>query len=57
VRFSLRRFNTGQFSNAFFYVSSGRWNLYRLSSILRQYKTSKQLLLLKDIKSGLTDFL
>ncbi|WP_395049997.1 App1 family protein [Flavobacterium sp.] len=44
--------------NAFFYVSSSEWNLYRfIIKFTEINKLPKAVLLLKDIKSSLTDFL
>lgn len=44
--------------NLFFYVSSSEWNLYEfIDSIMRKYKMPKGILKLKDIKSGISDFL
>lgn len=44
--------------NAFFYVSSSEWNLYRfIIKFTEIHKLPKAVLLLKDIKSSLTDFL
>ena len=44
--------------NAFFYVSSSEWNLYRfIVKFTEIHKLPKAVLLLKDIKSSLTDFL
>lgn len=43
--------------NAFFYVSSSEWNLYRfLVKFTEIHKLPKAVLLLKDIKSSLADF-
>src|SRR5436190_2734221 len=45
-------------SNAFFYVSSSEWNLYRFIERFTEInQLPKAVLLLKDIKSGLTDLL
>ncbi len=45
-------------ANAFFYVSSSEWNLYRfIIKFTELHKLPKAVLLLKDIKSSLTDFL
>ena len=45
-------------ANAFFYVSSSEWNLYRfIIKFTEIHKLPKAVLLLKDIKSSLTDFL
>ena len=44
--------------NAFFYVSSSEWNLYRfIVKFSEIHQLPKAVLLLKDIKSSLTDFL
>jgi phosphatidate phosphatase APP1 len=44
--------------NAFFYVSSSEWNLYRfIVKFTEIHQLPKAVLLLKDIKSSLTDFL
>lgn len=51
------RTNEGE-ANAFFYVSSSEWNLYRfIVKFAEIHKLPKAVLLLKDIKSSLTDFL
>lgn len=43
--------------NAFFYVSSSEWNLYRfITNFTEIHKLPKAVLLLKDIKTSLTDF-
>ena len=43
--------------NAFFYVSSSEWNLYRfIVKFTKIHQLPKAVLLLKDIKSSLTDF-
>lgn len=43
--------------NAFFYVSSSEWNLYRfIVKFTSLHKLPKAVLLLKDIKTSLTDF-
>ncbi len=43
--------------NAFFYVSSSEWNLYRLMEKFTEiHKLPKAVFLLKDIKISLTDF-
>ena len=43
--------------NAFFYVSSSEWNLYRfIIKFTEIHKLPKAVLLLKDIKTSLTDF-
>lgn len=44
--------------NAFFYVSSSEWNLYRfIVKFTKIHKLPKAVILLKDIRRGLTDFL
>jgi phosphatidate phosphatase APP1 len=44
--------------NAFFYVSSNEWNLYRfLVKFTELHHLPKAVLLLKDIKTSLFDFL
>ncbi|MCI9843333.1 App1 family protein [Flavobacterium pectinovorum] len=43
--------------NAFFYISSSEWNLYRfIAKFSRINKLPKAVFLLKDIKRGITDF-
>jgi phosphatidate phosphatase APP1 len=43
--------------NAFFYVSSSEWNLYRfIIKFTEIHQLPKAVLLLKDIKTSLTDF-
>jgi phosphatidate phosphatase APP1 len=43
--------------NAFFYVSSSEWNLYRfITQFAVLHKLPKAVLLLKDIKTGIADF-
>jgi len=43
--------------NAFFYISSSEWNLYRfIAKFTRIHKLPKAVFLLKDIKRGITDF-
>ena len=50
------RNNKAEF-NAFFYVSSSEWNLYRfITNFTAIHKLPKAVLLLKDIKSSLADF-
>ena len=45
-------------ANAFFYVSSSEWNLYRFIRLFTElHDLPKAVLLLKDIKSGIGDFL
>lgn len=49
--------NTKGEENAFFYVSSSEWNLYRfIERFTAIHKLPKAVLLLKDIKTSLTDF-
>jgi phosphatidate phosphatase APP1 len=44
-------------ANAFFYVSSSEWNLYRfIVKFTEMHQMPKAVLLLKDIKTSLTDF-
>jgi phosphatidate phosphatase APP1 len=53
---SAGRTNNGEL-NAFFYVSSSEWNLYRfIIKFTELHKLPKAVLLLKDIKTSLTDF-
>jgi phosphatidate phosphatase APP1 len=48
---------TGDERNAFFYVSSSEWNLYRfITDFAVLHKLPKAVLLLKDIKTGIADF-
>ena len=55
LSFSGRKDNEGE--NAFFYVSSSEWNLYRLITKFTEiHHLPKAVLLLKDIKTSLTDF-
>lgn len=43
--------------NAFFYVSSSEWNLYRfITKFTELHQLPKAVLILKDIKTSLTDF-
>lgn len=43
--------------NAFFYVSSSEWNLYRfITKFTEMHRLPKAVLLLKDIKTSLADF-
>jgi len=43
--------------NAFFYVSSSEWNLYRfIVKFTKIHKLPRAVILLKDIKRGITDF-
>lgn len=49
--------NTDEELNAFFYVSSSEWNLYRfIVKFTEIHKLPKAVLLLKDIKTSLADF-
>lgn len=49
--------NNNEELNAFFYVSSSEWNLYRfIVKFTKINKLPKAVLLLKDIKTSLTDF-
>jgi len=49
--------NNKEEENAFFYVSSSEWNLYRfIVKFTRIHKLPRAVILLKDIKRGLTDF-
>jgi phosphatidate phosphatase APP1 len=51
------RHNNGE-ENAFFYVSSSEWNLYRfLVKFTEIHNLPKAVLLLKDIKTSLTNFI
>lgn len=53
---SARRTNNDE-QNAFFYVSSSEWNLYRfIIKFTEIHRLPKAVLLLKDIKTSLTDF-
>ncbi len=50
------RNNKGE-NNAFFYVSSSEWNLYRfIADFTALHNLPRAVLLLKDIKTSLTDF-
>jgi len=43
--------------NAFFYISSSEWNLYRfIVKFTKIHKLPRAVILLKDIKRGITDF-
>lgn len=45
-------------ANSFFYVSSSEWNLYEfIDSFSKMHNLPKAVMKLKDIKSGITDFL
>ncbi|PWA03943.1 App1 family protein [Flavobacterium psychrotolerans] len=49
--------NCNEGENAFFYVSSSEWNLYRfIIKFTEIHQLPKAVLLLKDIKTSLTDF-
>lgn len=49
--------NSDDEKNAFFYVSSSEWNLYRfITQFTELHELPKAVLLLKDIKTSLTDF-
>ncbi|MET0760534.1 MAG: App1 family protein [Flavobacterium sp.] len=49
--------NNKEEQNAFFYVSSSEWNLYRfIIKFTEIHKLPRAVLLLKDIKTSLTDF-
>lgn len=49
--------NSDDEKNAFFYVSSSEWNLYRfITQFTELHDLPKAVLLLKDIKTSLTDF-
>lgn len=49
--------NSDTEKNAFFYVSSSEWNLYRfITQFTELHDLPKAVLLLKDIKTSLTDF-
>lgn len=49
--------NSDAEKNAFFYVSSSEWNLYRfITQFTELHGLPKAVLLLKDIKTSLTDF-
>jgi phosphatidate phosphatase APP1 len=53
---SAGRNNMGE-ENAFFYVSSSEWNLYRfIAKFTKIHKLPRAVILLKDIKRGITDF-
>lgn len=50
--------NNKEEQNAFFYVSSSEWNLYNfIVKFTKIHKLPRAVILLKDIKTGLTDFL
>ncbi len=50
--------NSDAASNSFFYVSSSEWNLYSfIIAIADKYQLPKAVLKLKNIKTGLADFL
>lgn len=49
--------NNKEEQNAFFYVSSSEWNLYRfIVDFTEMHQLPRAVLLLKDIKTSLTDF-
>jgi phosphatidate phosphatase APP1 len=49
--------NNKEEQNAFFYVSSSEWNLYRfIVKFTKIHQLPRAVILLKDIKTGLTDF-
>ncbi|MBE8725760.1 App1 family protein [Flavobacterium hungaricum] len=49
--------NNQEETNAFFYISSSEWNLYRfIAKFTKIHKLPKAVILLKDIKRGVTDF-
>ncbi|OMQ11313.1 App1 family protein [[Flexibacter] sp. ATCC 35103] len=49
--------NNKEEENAFFYVSSSEWNLYRfIVKFTKIHKLPRAVILLKDIKRGITDF-
>ena len=49
--------NNDDEQNAFFYISSSEWNLYRfIVKFTKIHKLPRAVILLKDIKTGLTDF-
>jgi phosphatidate phosphatase APP1 len=54
---SAGRNNTAE-QNAFFYISSSEWNLYRfIVKFTKLHQLPRAVILLKDIKTGLADFL
>ncbi len=49
--------NNKEERNAFFYISSSEWNLYRfIVKFTKIHQLPRAVILLKDIKSGITDF-
>ncbi|WP_163398301.1 App1 family protein [Flavobacterium fluviatile] len=49
--------NNKQEQNAFFYISSSEWNLYRfIVKFTKIHQLPRAVILLKDIKRGITDF-
>jgi len=49
--------NNKEEENAFFYISSSEWNLYRfIVKFTKIHKLPRAVILLKDIKRGITDF-
>jgi len=49
--------NNKEEQNAFFYISSSEWNLYRfIVKFTKIHKLPRAVILLKDIKRGITDF-
>lgn len=49
--------NNKEEQNAFFYISSSEWNLYRfIAKFTKIHKLPRAVILLKDIKRGITDF-
>lgn len=49
--------NNKEEENAFFYISSSEWNLYRfIVKFTRIHQLPRAVILLKDIKTGLADF-
>ncbi|MFG4002759.1 App1 family protein [Flavobacterium aquidurense] len=49
--------NNKEEENAFFYVSSSEWNLYRfIVKFTKIHKLPRAVILLKDIRRGITDF-
>lgn len=49
--------NNKEEQNAFFYISSSEWNLYRfIAKFTKIHQLPRAVILLKDIKRGITDF-
>ncbi|OXA96060.1 App1 family protein [Flavobacterium hercynium] len=49
--------NNKEEQNAFFYISSSEWNLYRfITKFTKLHQLPRAVILLKDIKRGVTDF-